>query len=80
MIKQTQISDIHIVSENISSLEISHTRPRRLTISCEIIDTETSWFGFEEKIVHDYAFVDSILMSRLYFAILSVRESEPVLM
>lgn len=40
---------------------------------------KTIWLGFEEEIIHDY-FVDSILISLLYFAILSVRESEPVLM
>lgn len=78
MVKETHIPYPHIISEDISGLIISHTRPGFLALLGQVIDTKTIWLGFEEEIVHDY-FVDSILISLLYFAILSVRESEPVL-
>ncbi len=52
VVKETHITDIHTVSERIASLEIAYTSPRSSTVSLEIIDTETAWFGFEEKVVH----------------------------
>ncbi len=78
MIKEAQISDTHRISESVSRLEIANTSPGFLTDSLQVIDTKTTRFRFEEEMGHDYL-VDSILINLLYFAILSVRESEPVL-